>query len=98
MFTFDANGKLLNAQIDSLGPRKSLDQAAASKLHDERLASLDSPQFTDIRIAPFKTVHDGVEFGLIPRDCEGGDDVPSIELQPGNYMAFFDPWDGYYDT
>ena len=98
LFTFDTDGKLLSSQIDNLGPRKSLDQDAASKLYDERLASLDNPQFSDIRIAPFKTVHDGVEFGLIPRECEDDVDVRAIELKPGNYMAFFDPWDGYYDT
>ncbi|MEZ5974984.1 MAG: hypothetical protein R3E96_09135 [Planctomycetota bacterium] len=40
----------------------------------------------------------GTEFGLIPRDCEHPDDVPAVILMPGDYMAFFEPWEGYYDT
>ncbi|TWU50669.1 hypothetical protein Poly51_39620 [Rubripirellula tenax] len=98
LFIFDPAGNLLAAQIDSLGPRKSLDQNAASKLYEDRLASLCDAQFTDIRIAPFKTVHEGVEFGLIPRERNDEEDVPAIEIQPGNYMAFFEPWDGEYYT
>jgi hypothetical protein len=98
LYTFDAKGKLLEATIDSLGPRKLLDEAAASKLYGERLASLGQVKFTNIRIAPFKVVRDGVEFGLIPREPDDEDDEPAIEMQPGNYMAFFEPWDGDYDT
>ena len=98
LFTFDAGGAFLDAQIDNLGPRASLDKNAASKLYDERLASLGDVTFGDICIAPFSTRQHDLEFGLISRECEDEDDVPAIELQPGNYMAFFDPWDGDYDT
>ena len=98
LFTFDGKGKLLESQIDNLGPRASLDKDAASQLYDERLASLGDVTFGDIQISPFKTEQYGLEFGLIPRECEDEDDEPAIELQPGNYMAFFDPWEGDYDT
>ena len=98
LFTFDASGKLLDATIDNLGPRSTLDKDAASKLYEQRLASLGDVNFCDIRIAPFKAERFGIEFGLIPRACEVEDDEPVIEMQPGNYMAFFDPWDGDYDT
>lgn len=98
LFTFDSSGKLIDATIDELGPRPMLDSEAASTLYEERLASLGNVEFCDIRISPFKIEKDGVEFGLIPRECEDEDDEPAIEMQPGNYMAFFDPWDGDYDT
>jgi hypothetical protein len=36
---------------------------------------------------------------LIVREPEDEDDVFAVELLPGNYMAFFEPWDsGEYDT
>ena len=98
LFTFDVNGKLLDATIDDLGSRSTLDRDAASKLYQHRLESLGEVEFCDIRIAPFATERFGIEFGLIPRECEDEEDEPAIELQPGNYMAFFDPWDGDYDT
>ncbi len=97
LFLFDAEGKFLSATIDELGPRITLDRAAASKLFEERLASLGDVEFRGIRIEPFKTERNGVEFGLIPRECEDGD-TPAIEMEPGNYMAFFAPWNGDYDT
>ena len=38
-------------------------------------------------------------FGLVARPPEDDDDVWAVELQPGRYMAFFEPWDsGEYDT
>jgi hypothetical protein len=98
LFTFDTNGELLDATIDDLGPRSALDRDAASKLYEQRLESLGDVQFCDIRIAPFTTKRFGIEFGLIPRECANEEDEPAIEMQPGNYMAFFDPWDGDYDT
>tara|TARA_R110002073_G_scaffold5624_25_gene34702 strand:- start:237 stop:680 length:444 start_codon:yes stop_codon:yes gene_type:complete len=98
LFTFDAAGALIDAQIDNLGPRASLDIVARSKLYDERLASLGDVELGDIRIAPFKTEQFGVAFGLVPREPNDDDDKLAIELLPGNYMAFFAPWDGEYYT
>ena len=98
LFTFDAKGKLLAATIDELGPRAMFDRDAASELYDQRLASLGDVEFGDIRIAPFKIERFGIDFGLIPQEREEEDEVTGIEMQPGNYMAFFEPWDGDYDT
>ena len=98
LFTFDTNGRMLDATIDDLGPRATINRDAATKLYEQRLESLGDFEFCNIRIAPFRTERFGIEFGLIPRECEDEDDEPAIEMQPGNYMAFFDPWDGDYDT
>ncbi len=70
-----------------------MDKDSARTLLDRRMSELEGATFCDIRVAPFSTDHNGTEFGFIPEEETGG-----IELQPGNYMAFFDPWDGYYDT
>jgi len=38
-------------------------------------------------------------FGLVPDELEDEDDELSISLMPGDYMAFYEPWDGGdYDT
>ena len=98
LYLFDSEGALTDAHIDNLGPRAALDQDARSKLYQERLASLGEVEFGDIVVAPFRLERFGIDFGFIPREPEDEEDEPAIELQPGNYMAFFDPWDGYYDT
>lgn len=98
LFTFDANGTLLDSIIDNLGARSTLDMAACSKLYQQRLASLGDVKFCDIRIAPFKVERFGIEFGLIPYESEYEEEELTIEMQPGNYMAFYAPWDGNYDT
>lgn len=98
LFTFDSHGNPLDATVDDLGPRAKLDRHSAANLYEQRLASLGPVTFCDIRIAPFKTERFGIEFGLIPRECEDEEDEPAIEMQPGNYMAFFAPWEGDYDT
>jgi hypothetical protein len=55
--------------------------------------------FTRIGVAPFTVEYAGLIFGLAPREPEEPDDVWAVEAQPGNYMAFFEPWDsGEYDT
>jgi len=44
-------------------------------------------------------VQNGTKFGLVLREPEEEADPWAVEMQPGNYMAFFEPWDsGEYDT
>lgn len=100
VFYFDLAGKFLHAEIDSLGPRAELDKRKAKQAYDSRLASLGDVSFRDIIVAPFSVDRFGTPFGLIPslpdHDEDEGELV--VEIQPGNYMAFYEPWDGYYDT
>lgn len=83
-----------------LGPRATLDASEAGKVYAERLVSLGDVGFCDIEVAPFKTERLGAKFGLIVREPDEGDDGDerSVEMQPGNYMGFYDPWDGDRDT
>ncbi|QWP75150.1 hypothetical protein J5226_16140 [Lysobacter sp. K5869] len=99
LYLFDAAGALLDARIDEFGPRDRMDGDARKRLYEQRLAELGEPEFGRIEIAPFAVERFGVEFGLIPNWPEDEDEHLSISLQPGDYMAFFEPWDsGDYDT
>ena len=99
LYVFDARGKLVDAVIDSLGPRATMDNERRQQLYDERLGSLGDGIFCRIEVAPFSVERFGLKFGLVLRVPEDEDDIWAVEMQPGNYMAFFDPWDsGDYDT
>jgi len=93
VFLFEPDGRFREARIDGFGSRAEMDRDAARARLDERMNELEGAAFCDIRVAPFSIEHDGTEFGFIPEEETGG-----IGLQPGNSMAFFEPWDGYYDT
>jgi hypothetical protein len=68
-------------------------------VYDSWLRELGKVSFERIEVAPFSIDRFGIKFGLILREPEDEDDVWAVELLPGNYMAFFEPWDsGDYDT
>ncbi|SRR5258708_24456673 len=99
LFLFDNEGSFLEAKIESFGPRASQDDVKRREVYDTWLRELGPVSFERIEVAPFSVERFGTTFGLIPREPEGEDDVWAVELQPGNYMAFFEPWDsGDYDT
>ena len=54
----------------------------------------------DLEVQPFSVQRFGTTFGLIPipPDDEDDDRDWSVVLHPGNDMAFFEPWEGDYDT
>ena len=93
VFLFEPDGKFREAYIDDLGTRAEMDNDAAQALLEKRMSQLEGAKFCDISVSPFSIEHDGTEFGFIPEQETGG-----IELHPGNYMAFFEPWNGDYDT
>jgi hypothetical protein len=101
VYVFDADGVLLDARIDDLGARANVNEEVSSALFQKRLAELGPLTYGDVAVRPFSVERFGTTFGLIPRppDDDGDDDAGwSVEMHPGNYMAFFEPWDGEYDT
>ena len=99
LYLFDNQGKLVEARIDDLGVRADLDKERAQDLLEQRLAELGPIEYGRIEVEPFEVERFGIKFGLITRVPEDEDDVWAVEVQPGNYMAFFEPWDsGEYDT
>jgi hypothetical protein len=99
LYLFDAAGKLLEAKIDEFGPRAMLDDGERRRVYDRRLQELGDVRYERIEVAPFALERFGTTFGLVLREPEDDEDVWAAEVQPGNYMAFFEPWDsGDYDT
>ena len=97
LYLFDEAGKLLDAIIDEFGPRATMDKEVRDGTYEQRLQELGNVTFERIEIAPFAVERFGTTFGLIPDWDE--EDSLSVILQPGNYMAFYEPWDnGDYDT
>lgn len=99
LFLFDADGNFVEAKIDDFGPRANLDEEKRRACYDARLEELGAVTFGRIEVKPFAVERFGTTFGLVPREPEDEDDVWAVEMQPGNYMAFFEPWNsGEYDT
>ena len=99
LYLFDDAGKLLDAKIENLGPRATLDEDRRVRLRDLWLAELGEVSYERVEVAPCSIKRFDIEFGLIVREPEDEEDVWAVEMQPGNYMAFFEPWDsGDYDT
>jgi hypothetical protein len=64
---------------------------------EERFRGLGWTTPRRIVVMPFEVERFGLKFGLIVRECDDGRWI--AEVQPGNSMAFFAPWDsGVYDT
>ncbi|HSJ01796.1 MAG: hypothetical protein ACAI34_03445 [Verrucomicrobium sp.] len=99
-YLFDKSGRFLDAQIDDLGVRAELDEAHAHRVFTQRLAELGPVEYGRIEVCPFAIERFGVTFGLVPQPPDDEDDDEwAVELHPGNYMAFAEPWDsGEYDT
>jgi len=99
LYIFESDGRLIEARIDDLGIRANFDQPRAQRLHEQRMSELGAVSFERIEVEPFEIERFDTTFGLVLRVPETEDDVWAVELMPGNYMAFFEPWDsGDYDT
>jgi len=99
LYIFERDGRLREARIDDLGPRASLDAERASALFARRFAELGPVKLGRIRIQPFQVKRYKTVFGLIPELLDDGSDDWCVQVEPGNYMAFFKPWgSGDYDT
>lgn len=99
LFKFDDKGNLVDSIIDSLGPRDLCSDESREEKYSCRLNSLGDVNYGRIIIKPFSVKYNGVDVGLIVQEPEDEEDIWAVEMQPGNYMAFFEPWDsGEYDT
>ncbi len=99
VYLFDIQGKLIEARIDDLGPRAEFDRDQAVRVLDQRMSELGPINHCRIRVQPFAIERFGTTFGLVPRPPQDEGDSWWVEMQPGNYMAFHEPWEsGEYDT
>ncbi len=99
LFLFDHDGNLTDAKVDSFGPLAKIDEEKRRLCYERRLHDIGDFSFERIEVKPFAIERFGTTFGLIMREPEDEHDDWSVELLPGNYMVFFEPWDsGEYDT
>ncbi len=99
LYLFDEQGHFIEAHIDDLGTRNNFDHEKSQRLHQRRLEELGPITYGRIEVQPFQLERFDTTFGLVLRVPEEEEDVWCVEIQPGNYMAFFEPWDsGEYDT
>ncbi len=60
------------------------------------IGGLDNPEFCDVAIRLFSVEVDGQTFGLVDAS-DPDEEMERVVLLP-NDLAFFEPWDGAYDT
>lgn len=99
LYLFDSSGRLVDSKIENLGPRATMSHEKRESLRDQWLVELGRITHERIEVRPFSIQKFGSTFGLVPREPEEPGDSWAVEIQPGNYMAFFEPWDsGEYET
>ena len=99
VYIFDKRGRFLEARVDDMGTRAEFDEQRVSAKLEQRLAELGPVEYDRIEVQPFEVQRFGTTFGLVARPPEDDDGDWWVELLPGNYMAFHEPWDsGEYDT
>jgi len=105
-YLFDEDGQFLNAMIHDLGERSTgeppcnalFNNADAEALQKQLLDELGDVAICDINVSPFSYESHDTTFGLIPEPPDEDDDDWTVIAEPGNYMAFCEPWDGEYYT
>jgi hypothetical protein len=110
LYLFNSNGALYDDRIDELGPlwegvrgrvpvgNKLPANDVIDRTIEQRLAELGEFTFGDIEIRPFEIERFGLRFGFIAMAPEEEGEDWCVEFHPGNFMAFYPPWDGEYDT
>jgi len=93
VYIFNKNGKFKNAIIKYLGKASDLNGQSQKNTIESILQEIDKYVFKDIEVEPFSISFNGIIFGLIPEP-----ETESIVLQPMSTIAFYEPWDGEYDT
>jgi hypothetical protein len=68
----------------------------ARKKRDEMVASLEGHVFCDVEIELFSVQVDGFTFGLVDAS-KPEENYESVHLLPNDF-AFFEPWNGEFDT
>ena len=95
---FDHDGNHLGTDAWFAGVTADGEAVVVKKAQDrlnEMIHSLGGHEFCDVMVKLFSVEIDGHTFGLV--DASEPDDYEGVELLP-NDLAFYDPWDGSYDT
>ena len=104
LYLFNSEGDLIEAVIDELSDHEARTGPSPATLEDRikrHLERLGPVEYRDISVKLFEVSRHGTIFGLVPAsssNCGEEEPTPSVELKPGDYMAFTQPWLGSYDT
>jgi hypothetical protein len=99
LHTFDAEGAHLGTRAWFAGTTAEGERAVIERAEtrlEEMLTSLGPIEFEDVNVKLFQVEVDAQPFGLVDAS-EPDEDYQAIHLLP-NDLAFFEPWDGTYDT
>ncbi len=89
LYLFDHDGRFLKAKIDPFD----------KGIYQRRLKDLGKVTFDRIVVEPFEVEQFNQTFGLVVDEPTSSDEIWWVTAEPGNYMAFAEPWDlGEYDT
>jgi len=101
-FFWNADGSFESVDISEVDRPAGIPSAQAVAAGPEDVTNrmlLNLGDFTlePIEVAPFSIDVDGVTFGFVPEEID--EDEVSIQIAPGNFIAYYEPWDGEdYDT
>jgi hypothetical protein len=105
IFYWNADGSYNSIVVEDLGPREELDKATSDAAIAKLKAQLGNYTVEQISVAPFSEQHDGIDFGLVPYAGQdpvelglSATDPAWVSVLPGDYIAYYWPWDGQYDT
>ncbi len=99
LHTFDAEGRHLETKAVCTGRTADGEDEVVEKartIRNEMLSALGEVSFEDIEARLFSVEIDGSTFGLVD-GSEPEEGIEKIDFLP-NDLAFFEPWDGEYDT
>jgi hypothetical protein len=101
LFLWKADGTFDEVRVDKVArpaglPPGQAGPASADEFVASRLAELGEYVLEPIEIEPFAEEVEGVTFGWVGSQFDG---VYSINIEPGDFIAYYEPWDGLsYDT
>jgi hypothetical protein len=101
LFLWNPDGTFSDLEVDPVPrtadlPPAQAGHADAESIVQRRLAELGAYALEPITVEPFTRTLDGVEFGWQVEEYEG---TYSIDIAPGDFIAYYAPWDGLdYDT
>ncbi|MGW6279985.1 hypothetical protein [Kribbella sp. NPDC055071] len=101
VFLWKADGTFDEVRVDEVArpaglPPGQASSAGADDLVAARLAELGKYVLEPIEVEPFTRKVDGVTFGWVIKPFDGD---YAINIEPGDFIAYYAPWDGLgYDT
>jgi rubredoxin len=102
LFFWNADGRFESVEVDAVSrpagiPPMQAVQAGSEEALNRAILKLGDYVLESIEVEPFAVDVRGVTFGFVPERL--GDEEISITVQPGNFIAYYEPWDGEeYDT